>query len=253
VDRQEDHEDAREEGGRMKLIAKNWDEFQHYKDRSPAWIKLHRHLLDNYEYQSLPVASRALAPMLWLIASESADGSIDAQPAKLAFRLRMTVSEVTEALTPLISNGFFICVDGLEQLASDTLAPCLPREEKRESREEEEKEEKPVRKRNEPTPPVEKPNGVDDQVWADWLSLRKKKKADVSQTVLQSACGEAAKLGWTLNDFLKEWCLRGSQGLKAEWVQNSAGRTGPPNGRPKTFHDISQMDYTKGVREDGSF
>ena len=59
----------------MLLITKNWAEFQHYKDRSPPWIKLHKELLDDRQYQSLPLASRALAPMLWLLASETKDGS----------------------------------------------------------------------------------------------------------------------------------------------------------------------------------
>lgn len=230
----------------MKLIVKNWDEFQHYKDRSPAWIKLHRNLLDDYEYQSLPVASRALAPMLWLIASESEDGSIDALPEKLAFRLRMTAQDVIDAIAPLISNGFFIRIDVLAQPASTPLSPCLPREEKRENREEEEEEKKP-RKRSAPTTSIPKPDGVDEQVWEDWVQLRKRKKADVTATVLKSAEGEAAKLGWPLNDFLKEWCLRGSQGLKAEWVQASTGRS-----KTGLVTDTKKFNYTRDP-DDTSF
>jgi DNA-binding MarR family transcriptional regulator len=95
----------------MLITPKSWGDFQHYKDRSPPWIKLHKGLLDNFEYQCLPVASRALAPMLWLIASEHDRGEIDAAPKKLAFRLRMTEREVTDALKPLIDNGFFLVID----------------------------------------------------------------------------------------------------------------------------------------------
>lgn len=91
----------------MKIRPKNWASFQHYRDRAPPWIKLHKGLLDDFEFQSLPVASRALAPMLWLLASEHQDGTIDADHNKLAFRLRLKVTEVTEALKPLISYGFF--------------------------------------------------------------------------------------------------------------------------------------------------
>jgi hypothetical protein len=92
----------------MKLVAKNWAEFQHYHNRMPPWIKLHKSLLDNFEFMSLPTASKALAPLLWLLASESEDGQIDGTPAKIAFRLRMSVTEVTAGLTPLIHNGFFL-------------------------------------------------------------------------------------------------------------------------------------------------
>lgn len=62
------------------------------------------------------------------------------------------------------------------------------------------------------------PPDVAEQVWQDWLSLRKSKKAAVTSTVLDGARKEADKLGWPLEKFLVEWCTRGSQGLKAEWV-----------------------------------
>jgi hypothetical protein len=92
----------------MKLTPKNWDNFQHYKHRSPPWIKLHKNLLDDMAFQRLPVASKAIAPMLWLLASESQDGVIHRTPEEIAFRLRMTEKEVVSAIKPLIDNGFFI-------------------------------------------------------------------------------------------------------------------------------------------------
>ena len=36
----------------MILTVRNWSDFQHYKDRSPPWIRLHRDLLDNYEFNA---------------------------------------------------------------------------------------------------------------------------------------------------------------------------------------------------------
>jgi hypothetical protein len=104
------------EGG-MIIVPKNWATFQHYKDRSPAWVKLHRSILDDYEFSCLPVASRALAPLLWLLASEYEDGKIDASEEKLAFRFRMSVDELSAAIKPLIDSGFFV-------LASGALADC---------------------------------------------------------------------------------------------------------------------------------
>ena len=97
----------------MKLIPKNWANFQHYKHRSPPWIKLHKNLLDDMEYQRLPVASKALAPMLWLLASESNDGVIHRSPEEIAFRLRMTEKDVINAIKPLIKIGFFIDADSM--------------------------------------------------------------------------------------------------------------------------------------------
>lgn len=115
------------------LKVKNWGEFQHYKDRDPPWIKLHKGLLDDYEYQRLPLASRALAPMIWLLASESKDGSVEYDLDKLSFRLRCTAKEIEEAIKPLIANGFLIA-------DSELLAGCYQDAMPEESREEAEKE-----------------------------------------------------------------------------------------------------------------
>lgn len=92
----------------MSLTPKNWNSFQHYKDRSPAWIKLHRGLLDDFAFSRLPVASRALAPLLWLLASEYEGGSITATFEEIAFRLRTSAAELRTALKPLIDAGFFL-------------------------------------------------------------------------------------------------------------------------------------------------
>lgn len=88
---------------------KNWHSFQHYKDRSPPWIRLYKGLLDDYDFHCLPDASRALAPMLWLLASDNKDpnsGLIDGPDERIAFRLRMSVSDFRKAIKPLIDNGF---------------------------------------------------------------------------------------------------------------------------------------------------
>ena len=61
------------------------------------------------------------------------------------------------------------------------------------------------------------PLDVRDQVWNDFVALRKSKKAPITATVVEGARKEAFKLNWPLDKFLVEWCTRGSQGLKAEW------------------------------------
>ena len=56
------------------LRVKDWARYQHYKHRRPPWIRLHRDLLDKLSWHQLPLASKALAPMLWLLASETQEG-----------------------------------------------------------------------------------------------------------------------------------------------------------------------------------
>jgi hypothetical protein len=118
---------------------KNWKQFQHYKKRRPPWIKLHRELLDDNDFQCLPVASRALAPCIWLLASEYQDGEVPYDLPKLSWRLRQSVEEIFQGLQPLISQGFIELSDSEVELASNVLADCtqdtLPETEKRQRRE----------------------------------------------------------------------------------------------------------------------
>lgn len=105
----------------MRLVPKNWDKFQHYKDRNPPWIKIHKAQLDDPDFMSLSLASIGLAQLLWLLASESKDGSFDASMRNLVFRLRKTETEIRKLVTPLINSGFFVSVDGASTVqASDT-------------------------------------------------------------------------------------------------------------------------------------
>jgi len=87
------------------------------------------------------------------------------------------------------------------------------------NQEPEEKREKP-RKRS-TTADIAKPADVDQQTWTDWMTLRKAKRAPVTQTTVDGARDEAAKAGMPLEAFLMIWCRRGSQGLEADWLKPS--------------------------------
>lgn len=226
-----------------RIRPKNWSEFQHYKDRRPPWIKLHRGLLDDRAFHRLPVVSRALAPMLWLIASESDDGSFDGSPADLAFRLRCSEKEVENALKPLIDNGFFELVHDASKAQADRLHVAPLVEERRGEGETEAETEKsrgdapaalPAKRDR-----ITKPDGVQDQTWLDWLALRKSKKAPVTATVINGALAEAEKAGMSIDAFLREWCTRGSQGLKADWIKPTQATTVPaPKGPDPALQKI---------------
>jgi hypothetical protein len=92
-----------------------------------------------------------------------------------------------------------------------------PRQEERRGEERSGVEKKSTHASRSATKPV-KPEDVTQELWDDWLALRLKKRAPVTATVIESARKEAEKAGWSMQSFLSEWCLRGSQGLKAEWL-----------------------------------
>jgi hypothetical protein len=48
---------------------KNFERFQHYKDRNPVWIKLYNELLDDYEFGALPDHLKGQLLLIWLLAS----------------------------------------------------------------------------------------------------------------------------------------------------------------------------------------
>jgi uncharacterized protein YdaU (DUF1376 family) len=77
-------------------------------------------------------------------------------------------------------------------------------------------EKKEARKR---AAPPARPPEVSEQVWDDWLQLRRTKRAPVTETTLKGAEAEALKAGMTLEAFLTVWCRRGSQGLEAAWLK----------------------------------
>ena len=195
----------------MKLKPKNWDKFQHYRDRCPPWIKLHRDILNDRIFAGLPIASKALAPLLWLLASESKDGEFDAASNELAFRLHIAIKDIEAGLKPLIDNGFFVD-------ASTMLAPCLQLATP-ETETETERETKTKKKSKKFVVEIPKPDDVSDDVWSDWLKHRESKDASVTGTVIKKIRNESAKISMTLESAMEMMCLRNWQGFQADWVK----------------------------------
>jgi hypothetical protein len=96
----------------MKI--KNWAAFQHYKHRSPPWIRLYKKLLDDPEWFALSGDASKVLAMCWLVGSENF-GELPTVP-KLAFRFRMAERRLIELLQEL--------THWLDLDASTMLAEC---------------------------------------------------------------------------------------------------------------------------------
>jgi len=192
----------------MLLQPKNWAIFQHYKDRCPPWIKLHRDLLNDRAFMRLPIASKAIAPMLWLLASESKDGVFDGSLDELVFRLHITPKEYQDGVKPLIDNDFFILVSGVLAERKQVAIPETETETETEGERETEKK----------ATSVAPPEGVSNSVWQEFKTLRKAKRAPITQRAIDAISSEAQKIGWTLEKALEECVVRGWQAFKADWV-----------------------------------
>ena len=198
----------------MLLKPKNWEKFQHYRDRCPPWIKLHRDLLNDRAYMNLPIASKAIAPLLWLLASESKDGSFNAASDELAFRLRIASKDIESGLKPLIDNGFFVD-------ASTMLAPCLQlaipeRETERET------EKKSVS--------LELPDWLNKTDWNDFVEMRKKLKKPMTDRAVKLMISKLETMknkGIDTSEVLQKSILANWSDVyepKVQVQQNSMGR-----------------------------
>ena len=107
---------------------KNFERFQHYKDRSPPWIKLYNELLDDYEFGRLPDASKFHLVAIWLLASRS-ENKIPFDPVWVGKRID---ANQPVDLVLLATRGFLVVDQELltaEQNASTPQAERLSREE----------------------------------------------------------------------------------------------------------------------------
>jgi len=95
---------------------KDFTSFQHYKDRTPPWIKLYNSTLDDYEISNLPDASKAHLFAIWLLASRY-DNKIPYDAEWVARRINATAKV---DLDILVKSGKII----LDQDCSNVLAPC---------------------------------------------------------------------------------------------------------------------------------
>jgi uncharacterized protein YdaU (DUF1376 family) len=65
---------------------------------------------------------------------------------------------------------------------------------------------------------IHTPEGVSDSVWQEFKTLRKAKRAPITQRAIDAISSEAQKIGWTLEKALEECVVRGWQAFKADWV-----------------------------------
>jgi hypothetical protein len=180
---------------------KNWNKFQHFKDRKPIWIKLYRDLLDDLNWHELDGKSAKALVMIWLIASENF-GKLP-ETKSLAFRLRMSEKDTKDIVTKLSAWLEQDDINGISEGYQDD----MPEKRREETDKEKEKE-------------TDTPLGVSQQVWDSFVKQRKTKKAQVTDLVIDGIQKEADKAGWTLEMALNEVVVRNWQSFKAEWVKD---------------------------------
>ena len=208
---------------------RNWKKFQHFKDRKPPWVKLYRDILDDLDWHELDATASKVLIMCWLIASED-DGRLP--PVKtLAFRLRMSEKQTNDCLNKL---SHWLEQDDISVISDRYQSDSLETETETEKETETKKEKKATS--------VAMPDGISQSVWEDYKTLRKAKKAPVTQRVIDGMQEQADLAGWTLEKAMEECCIRGWQSFKAEWVAE----------KPKPFNraDIAHVTVPASSQRD---
>lgn len=206
---------------------KGWDKFQHFKDRRPPWIKLYRGLLDDKEWHKLDDSAAKLLVMLWLLGSEE-DGNLpDAD--EIAFRVRLPLASVEQSLKCLshwvdqldinvISERYQFVPVAVSPNSVAEVSVYQETETELEKERETEKDKKP-RKRVSSSEEVSKPEDVTEQTWADYLKVRKAKKAgSANQTAIDGIRKEAFIANISMEDALATCCVRNWVGFEASWL-----------------------------------
>lgn len=71
--------------------------------------------------------------------------------------------------------------------------------------------------------PVEKPEGVSDELWAEWYAHKKRKSGSVTQRMLDGLIREAGKAGITVAEAMEYQLEKDWTGFEADWYEKNKG------------------------------
>jgi hypothetical protein len=97
------------------LVVKEWERYQHYKDRNPPWIKLHRELLTSNTWVTMDDASRVLAIAIMLLAAATGNRI----PADPAYLMRVAYLNKKPDWSKLLQIGFIEIIGENEKTVAD--------------------------------------------------------------------------------------------------------------------------------------
>jgi hypothetical protein len=212
---------------------KNFADFQHYKDRSPPWIKLYNELLENYEFSCLQDASKMHLIAIWLLASRS-DNRIPYDAEWIARKISATDPVNLRAL---VDAGFIIPdqpLQSMEQDASNALAES--KQDARPERERETEERRGEKRERGAGAPPPKPKKIDLRIW-ELDSLGKQ----IIETEGLSPSDTMAKVrDWAANAgpkrlktdphaFLRNWCRAERERFALPGGLKRNGHSDPPD------------------------
>jgi hypothetical protein len=215
------------------IEVKNFERFQHYKDRRPTWIKLYNDLLDDYEFGCLQDASKWLAVGLWLLASRT-DNRIPNDPKWIA---RMIHASQPVDIAPLVSAGFARVVQDASKSLADRSEPASPEEETEVEEERETKGGKVVSLRA----------GVDPELAADQIIMAANRGMDENPAI---PFVHPIHLGHGSRQNVMDWLNEGVGWETARDICYRLAKEYKPDGRRKQISSMAYFDLAVGEARD---
>jgi len=219
------------------------------------WFRLYSEFAHDPKIQMLPEAMQRRYVMLLCL--KCSDTLETLHETELAFQLRLDEAELLETKKLFISKNFIdknwnILNWNKRQFISDSSTMRVRKHRNKKKQVGNADETLQERSSNaidtdtdtEQTHKIKKatsvapPEGVSNSVWQEFKSLRKAKKAPITQRAIDAITTEANKAGWTLEKALEECVVRGWQAFKADWVATKANpadivrTTVPPSNEP---------------------
>jgi len=99
---------------------KNLEKYQHYTDRCPPWIKLHRSVFQDYEFTELTDSSKLQLVLIWLLASQ-VDNKL---PVSESWIKKQIGVSTPVNLKPLFNGGFIELIHDASEGVEGMLATC---------------------------------------------------------------------------------------------------------------------------------
>ena len=111
------------------LMVAKWNDYQHYKDRRPIWIKFYVDILHDPKLLELPIPTRLLWDQLLLLAAERSN-VIPNDPELIMKLTRIPLSDCREGIQQLLKGRWIKETTGVRRASKPASKVARPEVEK---------------------------------------------------------------------------------------------------------------------------
>jgi hypothetical protein len=231
------------------IAVKNWERFQHYKDRDPPWIKLYRDLLTSEPWVLGTDLSRLIQVAITLLAARYQNAiPYQFRMLKKVGSFDCTEKQFSEAIKFLESVNFLevqsltSVSNVVAQDASSVLATCNT-EGEAEKRERESREDLEAEGDAREAPPNSVPD-LNLKAWERWKQYRTEIRKPLKPASIEAAQKQLAAYGGAQMQVVEQSIANGWQGLFELKVTNGSGHR-KPTAKAKSIAELEAEEAAR--------